>query len=63
LVAWAEKIAKFVPFPSQVAPRGWGRPSLIGGVRCPDMMIFVPYGAVVVQTRKSACALHGLALG
>jgi hypothetical protein len=27
-VAWAEKTAKFVPWPSQVAPSGKGLPSL-----------------------------------
>jgi hypothetical protein len=27
------------------------------------MMMCVPYGSVVVQTRKNTCALHGLALG
>src|SRR5205807_7727267 len=29
LVAFAENSEKFVPFPSQVAPRGWGEPSRI----------------------------------
>src|SRR5688572_24365854 len=29
LVAWAEKSAKLTPFPSQLAPRGYGKPSMM----------------------------------
>src|SRR6185436_20515776 len=32
LVACDEKSAKFTPFPSQVAPRGYGRPSLTADI-------------------------------
>jgi hypothetical protein len=37
LVAFSEKIAKFTPAPSQVAPSGYGRPghTLMGGITTP----------------------------
>src|ERR1041385_5129006 len=79
LAAREEKSAKFTPFPSQVAPRGYGRPSLTAiprmlGARCyaPSGLAGaerpVPVSAVAAEllavlARKRALGISGAAPG